>query len=359
MSASVIRVLLVDDSPLDLAILQRIIDPMDGVDIVATASSGREALELIARHLPDVVCTDYMMPEMDGLELTKQIMATHPTPILAVSSVVDDPESAFPILQAGALDFFPKPMPVPGEEETVRRELAQKLRILSKVYVFRRRPRAASASDAGTCSAPGAAAGLPAGRAAITRPAGGYRIALVGASTGGPQAVQTILAGLPGDYAIPVCLVQHISAGFVNAFATWLDKTTPLRVRLAKQNERPTPGHVYVAPEDAHLEFGPTGVMRLTSAPLHGGHRPSVTVAFESAAAAFGSRCIAALLTGMGVDGADGMRALADAGAMTLAQNAETCVVYGMPRAAVELGAARHVLSPPAIADTLVEAARS
>ena len=360
MTTSAIRVLLVDDSALDLAILRRIIDPMESVEVVAEAASGKEALELIPHHLPDVVCTDYMMPGMDGLELTKRIMATHPTPILAVSSVVDNPEAAFPILQAGALDFFPKPMPTPGEEETVRRELAQKLRVLSKVYVFRRRADAAKAGDSSTRGAGDATSvARPVKTTRAAPPAGGYRVALVGASTGGPQAVSTIVGLLPSDYGIPICLVQHISPGFVNAFATWLDKTTQLRVQVAKSGDRPTRGHVYLAPEDTHMEFGPAGAKRLTTSPPHDGHRPSVTVAFESAAKAFGARSIAALLTGMGVDGAAGMRALSDAGSMTLAQNAETCVVYGMPRAAVDLGAARHVLSPTAIAETLLEAARS
>lgn len=360
MSGATIRVMLVDDSALDIAILRGIIDPMEGVEIVATASSGKEALELIPKHLPDVVCTDYMMPAMDGLELTKRIMATYPTPILAVSSVVDDPESAFPILQAGALDFFPKPAPTPGEQETVRRELAQKLRILSKVYVFRRRSGTEGAKESVAAAATKATdrRGSP-DTTPIARPTAGYRIALLGASTGGPQAVQTILGRLPGDYSLPICLVQHISPGFVRAFAAWLDKTTELSVRVAKEGERPVRGRVYVAPEDVHIEFGRTGLIRLTGAPARDGHRPSVTVAFESAAKAFGARSIAALLTGMGTDGAAGMRALSDAGSMTLSQTAESCVVYGMPRAAVELGATRHVLSPTAIADTLLEATRS
>ena len=149
-----------------------------------------------------------------------------------------------------------------------------------------------------------------------------------------------------------------MAAGFTEALAAWLDKTTNLRVRLAKQAEMPMPGHVYLAPPDTHMEFGATGAIRLTTSPSRAGHRPSVTVAFESAAKAFGARSIAVLLTGMGVDGAAGMQALSEAGAMTLAQNAETCVIYGMPRAAVELGAVRHALSPTGIADTLIEAAR-
>ncbi|MAF12456.1 chemotaxis response regulator protein-glutamate methylesterase [Candidatus Poribacteria bacterium] len=360
MSAPAIRVLLVDDSPLDLVILRRLIDPMPGVDVVATAAGGKEALRLIAEHLPDVVCTDYMMPEMDGLELTKQIMGTQPTPILAISSVVDDPESAFPILQAGALDFFPKPSPTPGEEDRIRRELAQKIRVLSKVYVFRRQSRAGGSGGTAT-QAPREP--TPSGPPIVgSTPSGarrsGHSIALIGASTGGPQALQTLLGRLPADFPLPICLAQHISPGFLDAFATWLDKTVPLSVRVARQGERPTCGCVYLAPENAHMEFGPTGLVRLSDGPKRDGHRPSITVMFESAARAFGDRSVAVLLTGMGQDGAAGMKMLSDGRALTLAQNAETSVVFGMPKAAIALGAAKHVLSPDAIADTLLEVTR-
>jgi len=306
---------------------------------------------MIERHLPDVVCTDFMMPEMDGLELTKRIMATHPTPILAVSSVVDDPASAFPILQAGALDFFPKPSPAPGEEESIRQELAQKLRVLSKVYVFRRTARATSEA----CAKRPPTTTRPDRAAPPRAPARRYRVALIGASTGGPQAIQKILSRLPSDYPAPICLVQHLSDGFLAAFAAWLDKTTALTVRVATHGHRPVPGSVYLAPEGQHLGFGPTGLLDLrTEAPCDG-HRPSASVMFASAARVFRDRSISALLTGMGRDGAMGMKALSDAGAMTIAQSAETCVVYGMPRAAVELGVVTHVLSPDAIADALLE----
>ena len=347
MTASAIRVLLVDDSRVDLAVLERRIAPMPGVDVVAVASSGAEALRLIERHLPDVVCTDLMMPGMDGLELTKRIMATHPTPILAVSSVVDDPASAFPLLQAGALDFFPKPSPTAGGEESIRQELAQKLRVLSKVYVFRRhRGSVASSEDASARS------GRRLEASEITaRKTRRHRVALIGASTGGPQVVQLILSRLPAEYPIPICVVQHISDRFLAPFATWLDTTTALSVRIAKHGDRPEAGRVHLAPEGKHLAFAGTGHFELRTTTPCDGHRPSVSVMFASVAQVFRDRSISVLLTGMGRDGGQGMKALSDAGAMTIAQNAESCVVYGMPREAVELGGVRRALPPDAIVE--------
>lgn len=354
MTSAAIRVLLVDDSRVDLAVLERLMAPIAGVDVVATATSGAEALRLIEEHLPDVVCTDLMMPEMDGLELTKRIMATHPTPILAVSSIVDDPESAFPLLQAGALDFFPKPSPAPGEEASNRRDLAQKLRVLSKVYVFRHRTRATRSTDDAASLAGGPREAL----ATPGRQIPPYRVALIGASTGGPQAVQLILSRLPADFPIPICIVQHISAGFLAAFTTWLDKTTAPSVRVAEHGARPTAGFVYLAPEGKHLAFGPAGQFELRTTARSEGHRPSISVMFESAAEVFRERCISVLLTGMGRDGGLGMKALSDVGAMTIAQDADSCVVYGMPREAAELGAVKRVLPPRAIADALLEVTR-
>ncbi|MBT5531784.1 chemotaxis protein CheB [Candidatus Poribacteria bacterium] len=181
---------------------------------------------------------------------------------------------------------------------------------------------------------------------------------LIGASTGGPQALQKILSRLPAEYPLPVCVVQHISPGFLKGFGAWLHKTIPLNVCVAEPGVRPTRGSVYLAPEEVHMEFGPTGLVRLSNGQPRDGHRPSVTVTFESAARAFGAGSISALLTGMGRDGAAGMQALSEAGGLTLAQNAETSVVFGMPKAAIDLGAAQQTLSLDAIADTLLEVTR-
>lgn len=330
-----IRVLLVDDSPIAITLLMRMLAAAPDIAVVGHAPNGRRALELIPTLDPEVICTDLHMPEMDGLALTKKIMATCPRPILVVSiSVKEGSLNAFRVLEAGAIDVFPKPGgDQPEIYQTMAPELIRKIRILSGVHVFRRIAREAAVVAAPPISAHPGAPIADAGR-----------VVIIGASTGGPQAIQTILSQLPADFPCPVVCIQHISEGFLDGLMEWLAASCRLQVRLLRSGERPAAGTVYFPPEGRHLVFDAAGCFISSADPVSADHRPSITLAMTSAARCFGGKTIAVLLTGMGDDGAEGMQAVARAGGITIAQDEESCVVFGMPKRAIELQAAGYVL---------------
>lgn len=328
-----IRVLLVDDSPLVLHILQRMLARSPEIHVVGTAANGREALDLLPALNPDVICTDLHMPIMNGLEFTRAVMNDYPRPILVVSvSVEPGSPNIFRLLEAGAVDIMLKPRDIlNGDMDKLANELASKIRILAGVRVFRRHN-----------NAHGAAASKP---AAMPRPQAPLRVVVIGASTGGPQALREILGYLPAKFPLPVVCVQHIGSSFLSEMVMWLAEICPLPVRKAVHGEAPQAGVVYFAPEDTHLELNNDGCFELTLAQPYDGHRPSVTVTMRAAARYFGAGTIGVLLTGMGRDGAEGMVSIAAAGGITIAQDEASSVVYGMPKQAVELGAVQHILS--------------
>jgi two-component system chemotaxis response regulator CheB len=342
-----IRVLLVDDSPLVLHILQRLLSRSPEIQVVGTAANGKEALDLLPDVNPDVICTDLHMPVMNGLELTREVMARFPCPILVVSvSVEPDTPNVFKLLEAGAVDVFPKPRGIQDSDlDTLANELASKIRILAGVQVFRRRK--------GSVSTPVV---LP---VISSRPHSPPRIVVIGASTGGPQALLEILSNLPASFPLPVVCVQHIGSGFLCGMVDWLADNCPLTIREACQGETPQPGIVYFAPEDSHLEFDRGNRFLFSLVPPLDGHRPSVTVTMQAAARCFGAGTVGVLLTGMGRDGADGMSGIAAAGGITLAQDEASCVVYGMPEKAVAQGAVQHILPLESIAPALVALANN
>ncbi|MBU0622344.1 MAG: chemotaxis-specific protein-glutamate methyltransferase CheB [Gammaproteobacteria bacterium] len=341
-----IRVLLVDDSPIALHIMQRLLSNSTGIQVAGTAANGKEALELLPGLNPDVICTDLHMPVMDGLEFTRAVMNKYPRPILVVSvSVEPDSSNIFQMLGAGAVDVYPKPRDILGaDQDKLARELASKIRILAGVHVFRR------TATAKITPPPLPPLALP--------PHAPVRIVVIGASTGGPQALREILSHLPANFPVPVMCVQHIGGDFLTGMVIWLAEACSLLVRKAVQGEQPRAGMVYFAPENAHLGFDDSGRFDLTQAPPCDGHRPSVTVALRAAAHRYGAGAVGVLLTGMGRDGAEGMADIAAAGGVTIAQDEASSVVYGMPKAAVELGAAQHVLPLDQIAAALVALAK-
>lgn len=332
-----IRVLLVDDSALTLHVLQQLLVRSPDIEVVGTAADGRKALDLLLTLKPDIICTDMHMPEMDGLELTRAVMTTKPLPILVVSvSVEPDSPNVFRALEAGAVDVYLKPRDVLGmDQEKIARELASKIRIVAGVHVFRKREAVEAAARP---------------QPPVLTEHAPVQLVVIGASTGGPQALRAILSGLPRTLPVPVVCVQHIGEDFLSGLVAWLAEASPLPVRKAAQGETPRNGVVYFAPENTHLEFDNLGRFDLSDAPPCSGHRPSATVTMRSAARRFGARTVGVLLTGMGRDGADGMADIAKAGGMTIAQDEASCVVYGMPKEAVALGAVRHVLAIEQIA---------
>lgn len=371
-----IRVFLVEDSLVALTILKRILASSLEVDVVGTAPNGVEALERIPAAQPQVICTDLHMPKMDGLELTRRIMAEYPRPILVISTSVntqEDSRNVFKLLQAGALDVFPKPsIDSLSDYEEVKHELINRIKVLAGVTVFTRhtsrtatveprtqpvspksKPEPFSPKLVSNSQFPIRNDARILANATLT-PFSLPKVVVIGASTGGPQALYTILKQLPANFPVPILCVQHISEGFLQGLVDWLQGECSLRVIIAQAGEFPKPGTVYFAPERQHLQLNTQGRLITVGTPPVSGHRPSVTALFQAVAICYPRSAIGILLTGMGRDGADGLQAIAQAGGTTIAQNEQTCVVFGMPKEAIALGAAQHILPISEIAPMLL-----
>lgn len=347
------RVLLVEDSTVDLEILKMLLASSPEINVVGTARNGKEALQLIPQVQPAVICTDLHMKDMDGLEFTKQVMAKYPRPILVISISVqkEDTHNILQLLSAGAVDVFPKPgSRLASDYERVKLELISKIKILSGVTVFtkwQQQPFTTTAEGVQFCFQPSTAGRL----IDITAP---IRVVTIGASTGGPQALNTILAQLPYNFPVPVICTQHISVGFLQGLIDWLASECRLKIKIATVSESPLAGTIYFAPERSHLELDAQGRFIYSMSPPLDGHRPSGTVTFKSVANFYGRATAGVLLTGMGRDGAEGMLAIAQAGGITIAQDEKSSVVFGMPKEAIALGAAQNILPLHEIAPLLL-----
>ncbi len=334
-----IRVLIVDDSPSAAEFLSNVISSDPEMEIIGVAANGAEGLKMAERLRPDVISMDINMPVMDGFETTRRIMSSCPIPIVIVSSIynADSVVLAFKAIEAGALDIINKPSASSGSGENRGvRDLLLTLKAMAGVKVIRR-----SADKI---------APLAAERPAIAVTQSQIKLVCIGASTGGPPVIQEILASLPADFPAPILIVQHITPGFSAGFATWLDNTTSLSVHMASPGELPLPGHVYIASDNLHLELLPDGRLNLTSHPVCNGVRPSVSRLFHSAMAVFRNSALGIILSGMGKDGAEELKLMRDAGAVTIAQDQASSVVFGMPGEAVKLGGATYVLPAYSIA---------
>lgn len=338
------RVLVVDDSPAALLLLVNVLQSDPAFEVVGPAHDGAEAMALVARHHPDVVLMDVHMPTMDGWEATRQIMETHPVPIVMASAggAADEVSLTFRALEAGAVAFVDKTLRVGAADfDVVAGRIKQTLKLMAEVRVVRRWKRSPrSGRRAPLAPAPVAAAV-------------GARLVAIGASTGGPPVLEAILAGLPREFPAPLAIVQHIAPGFVQGLADWLTQTTRVPCHVATHETPPVPGHAYLAPDDVHLGFDLTGRMILSKAPAENGLRPAVGFLFRSVAEVLGRQAVGVLLTGMGRDGAAELNLLRQAGAVTIAQDKDSSIVHGMPGAAVALGAATYVLPPEQIAVAL------
>ncbi len=341
-----VRVLLVEDSPVSLAVLQRMISSSPDIEVVGTARNGIEALGLIPNLQPAVICTDFYMPGMDGLEFTKEVMAKYPRPILIISASVqpDDTHNIFQLLDAGAVDVFPKPgSGSTADYELVKQDLISKIKVLAGVTVFtKHRPIAVKSAPLKV-------------EPSTLKSKAAIRAIAIGASTGGPQALQTILTQLPANFPVPILCVQHISEGFLQGLVNWLRSECRIGIKIAHAGESPQSGIVYFAPEGHHLELDAQGRFVCLASPLVDGHRPSATVTLTSVAKFYGSTALGVLLTGMGRDGAAGMQAIAQVGGSTIAQDEKSCVVFGMPKEAIALGAVQSVLPIQDIASVILK----
>ncbi|WP_018947352.1 chemotaxis response regulator protein-glutamate methylesterase [Thioalkalivibrio sp. AKL17] len=346
-----IRVIVVDDSALIRKLLARILDQAPDIEVVETAADPYDAREKIKQHDPDVLTLDVEMPKMDGITFLRNLMRLRPMPVVMVSSLTEaGADVTLQALELGAVDFVTKPgTDVAHAMEAYADALIEKIRTASRIRV---QARSAPAEAPAQVTPPAATAG--GGRRFRTTD----RVIALGASTGGTEALKEVLMGLPPD-APGIVITQHIPAGFSQAFAERMDRSTALRVKEAEDGDVVMPGHVFVAPgTDYHLRLERDGaryVCRLDDQGPVNRHRPSVDVLFESAAQSAGSNTMAALLTGMGDDGARGLLALREAGAHTIAQDEATSLVWGMPGEAVERGAAVQVLPLGRIAEALLD----
>ncbi len=337
-----IRVLIVDDSPSVRKFLRHILEEAGGFEIAGEAVDGAQGVELAAALRPDIITMDISMPVLDGFAATRAIMETEPTPIVIVSGIWTPEEVAktFDALGAGALAILEKPRFGDPAFERQKEQIVSTLKLMSEVRVVRRHARIPAPSRDRAKAAP---------PRRVRR-----ELVAMGASTGGPQALRTILSGLPAGFAAPIVVVQHIAKGFLPGLVHWLGGHSRLTLTIATDGQAMRPGTVYFAPDDRHLLVTRDMTVRLSEALPIGTLRPSVGPLFRSAAEALGERSVGVLLTGMGRDGAGELLLMRERGALTIAQNERTSIVHGMPGEAIRLGAAAHVLPLEEIAAKLL-----
>lgn len=353
-NARPVRVLIVDDSALVRSILRDILSHDQGIEVVGEADNGQNGVELTARLKPDLITMDIQMPRMDGFEATEQIMAFHPTPILIFSSAVDKSEqyTSFKAIALGALDVMSKPDITAEGFTQIAGELVRKIKMLASITTIshiRGRMKAPRKAEPAGARAP---QGEPRPKV-ITAPA--YDLLVVGASTGGPPALELFLSSLPLSFPLGICVVQHIARGFIESLSEWLSSKVSLKVQVARDGSEILKGNIYFAPDDVQMQVqADRRIMLRPDLPPWGGHKPAVNHLFDSAAEAFGSRTIGVIMTGMGDDGAIGLKAIRKRGGFTIAQDQATSSIFGMPQQAIDIGAVIRTLPLQAIADTIL-----
>jgi len=345
---AVINVLVVEDSPVVREFLVHILSADPEIRVIGTAVDGEEALEAARSKRPDLITMDIHMPKMDGFEATRRIMETCPVPIIIVSgsSTAGEVATTFRALEAGALTVLPRPMGLGhAQYGATAKSLIETVKLMAEVKVVKRwaRSRATRAATQMPTRMLTDSAVVP----------GPIDIIAIGASTGGPQALQAILSRLPCSFPVPIVVVQHIAAGFLQGLVDWLAGTCAVAMRVARHGEPVRPGVVYVAPDGFHMGVQRGGVIYLTSDEAVKRHQPSVAFLFRSVANAYGKNAAGILLTGMGKDGAEELKVMKDHGAVTIAQDATSSIVHGMPGEAIRLGGATHVLGLDGIATML------
>ena len=332
-----ISVYIVDDSAVARQYLKHILETDASIKVIGEASSGEEAVEFVKAERPDVITMDIRMSGMDGHEATSRIMETHPVPIVIVSANYnrDQVEQSFRAMEAGALAIVEKPPGIGHSDyERSTHELISTVKLMSEVRVVRRWRKNRR---------------LPLAPKEPLDEAKNIRAVLMGASTGGPPVLQTVLSGFKADFPAPILIVQHITKGFIEGMIEWLGAVISLPISLARDGERALPGRVYFAPDDCHMGVDSSGRFFLSTDAPENGIKPSISFLFRSALEAYGAEVVAVLLTGMGKDGAEEMKKIRDMGGVTIIQDKESSVVYGMPGEAARLGGAAFVLPPERI----------
>ncbi|STX29953.1 fused chemotaxis regulator; protein-glutamat [Legionella beliardensis] len=328
-----IKVLIADDSKVSTQLLAAILEEASDIQVIATARDGIEAIQLTKQLKPDLITMDIFMPNMDGIDATRTIMAECPTPIIIISSQYNKTmaENSFNALEAGALSIIEKPKgPAANDFAEAKKFILHSIRALAGVpVVTRKRTKPLDSSPP---------------EPNIEQ---NFKILALGSSTGGPAALSCILQGLSSDFNLPIVITQHITKGFLEGLISWLQHQTPLKLEIAKHRQLLKPGHVYFAPDDFHLTVArglvePIAILE-DSMPINH-FKPSANVLFTSIAESYPNKAIGGILTGMGRDGAEGLLLMKKSGCYTFAQSKSTSVVFGMPGAAVEMQAINKII---------------
>ena len=342
-----ISVLVIDDSAFMRKMVTEIISRDPDLKVVGQARDGSDGLAKIESLRPDVVTLDVEMPVMDGREALTRIMnGPRPLPVVMLSSLTQvGAEVTMQCLSLGAVDFVAKPSgAISLDIDRIAAELITKIKTAAVARIRRASPLPLPEPPIHSASRVASAANIA--------------LLVIGASTGGPRALQTLIPMLPVDIGVPILIVQHMPPGFTESLARRLDGMSQISVREAVAGDRLTDGVALVAAGGHHLQIDASGQVHLTNEPPVHGVRPSVDVTLASIAAVYGSRTVAVILTGMGKDGARGMKTIREMGARTIAEHESTCVVYGMPKSVVELNAAEQILPLPRIAAAITAAVR-
>ncbi|WGI25000.1 chemotaxis-specific protein-glutamate methyltransferase CheB [Halomonas alkaliantarctica] len=343
---SVIRVVIADDSQVARDVLRDILSRDDDIEIVGEATNGREAVELAKRLAPQLITMDLNMPVMDGLSAIEEIMHSKGVPILVVSDR-SDAQTAYQALEVGALEVMPKPTLEGADAE----RLVERVRLLAGVAVITRLRRRVTTSPPFITSPP-----LPAAPRGVPRDF--QYVVAIACSTGGPQALVRLLRTLPAGFPAPIVIAQHISHGFINGMAQWLGSLCAMPVSVGQEGELLRPGHIYLSPSEQNLCVTPRHRFQLQPSPATVLYHPSCDVLLQSVAEVYGRDAIGIILTGMGRDGVNGIRAIFQAGGSTFAQDEASSVIYGMNQEAVKAGVVQHELPLDSLPDRLLRDVR-
>ncbi|RBW47449.1 chemotaxis response regulator protein-glutamate methylesterase [Psychromonas sp. B3M02] len=369
-----IKVLVVDDSNFFRRRVSEIINASPYLEVIATANNGKESIDMVLKHKPDVITMDVEMPVMDGITAVQKIMDVAPTPILMFSSLTHQGASAtLDALEAGACDFLPKKFEdIARDKEEATTLLQQRIQQIAKRRVMRVPEKKAGLATKTPLTTPASSIAKPAATrltpanerneltpkpAALKRhKASGknYNVLAIGTSTGGPVALQKILTALPAHFKLPIVLVQHMPGTFTKAFADRLNSNCKISVKEAATGDTLKPGCAYLAPGGKQMLIGPNGQVKIHEGNEALNYKPSVDITFASLAKSYGNKVLAVILTGMGADGRDGARLLKDKGAEIWAQDEASCVVYGMPQAVAKAGIATESIALDQVAQRIL-----